>query len=299
MRYFVVIFVIGWFLGATTLLIPSVTKHGCASPIPPTVTGPLVQPTTTYHTLLINEVLLAPHSTWNCSELAGKFTASNDTWLEIYNPSPNQAFDLYTSHAQLDSGPNTNAFLFPFGTAIPPSGFLTVFPLTDPSFQISALRDFRLLIMGIPIDEVTVPPLSADTSYARIPDGSATWQITTTPTIASTNLLVPLPTKTPTPSRKATTSLTNATTGSTQDALPPTLTDIASGTQPSWKDVQMPMVSTLTTLTPDTGNITNVAHSQVTPNLTNFDLSKKVVLTVLSVLLVSVLLWCFRIFMRT
>src|SRR5436190_16558381 len=106
---------ISLFLGATTLLIPSGANHGCASSNPAAVTGQLVQPPTAYHTLFINEVLLAPQSTWNCSEPPGQSTTSNDTWIEIYNPSADQAFDLYSARTQLDSGPNTNASIFPFG----------------------------------------------------------------------------------------------------------------------------------------------------------------------------------------
>ena len=40
----------------------------------------------------------------------------NDAWVELYNPQ-SQPFDLYSVHSILDSGPTTNAFYFPFGSA--------------------------------------------------------------------------------------------------------------------------------------------------------------------------------------
>jgi len=300
----VVISIVSLFLGTTTLLTPSGTNHGCASPIPPAVTGQLVQPPTAYHTLFINEVLLAPQSTWNCSEQPGQVTASKNIWLEIYNPSPDQAFDLYSSHTQLDSGPDTDTFFFPFGAAIAPHGFLAVFPLEHLPFRLSAARDLRLLITGIVVDEIKVPPLSSDTSYTRIPDGSTTWQITTLPSIATANTLVSLPTSThATPSPAKTTHTptpqTTATTRSSTKApgTIPTTPHIASGIQPTWKTVQLPTTSILTTVTPVDHHTTNLAQSL--PNSTNADLPKKIVLTFLFILLTIVLLWCCQLFMRT
>ena len=308
MRSFVVISMISLFLGATTLLTPLGTNHGCASSNPPAVTGPLVQPSTAYHTLFINEVLLAPQSTWNCSEPPGQSTASNDTWLEIYNPSPDQAFDLYSTRTQLDGGPNTNAFLFPFGAAIAPHSFLAIFPIERlQPFQPSASRDLRLLISGIVVDEVTVPLLSPDTSYARIPDGSASWQITTTPSIATANVLLPLPTKTPVTSSATKTTSTStppatATTRSStkaQGTLLPTTTHLASGTQPAWKNVQMPTTSILTSFTPLADHSTSLVPSPSAPNSNNVDLPKHIILTLLSVSLALVLLWFCHLFIRT
>jgi hypothetical protein len=75
----------------------------------------------------------------------------------------------------------------PFGTAIAPHNFLAVFLYTlSPPFS-SKMTEVRLLIGGTVIDEVNVPPLSGDESYARVPDGSPNWQIMNSPTIDASN----------------------------------------------------------------------------------------------------------------
>jgi hypothetical protein len=53
----------------------------------------------------------------------------------------------------------------------------------------------RFLIGDTTIDQVSLPALGADQSYARVPDGSNTWEITKSPTINASNTpLQPTPT---------------------------------------------------------------------------------------------------------
>lgn len=292
----------------------AVTKHGCASPTPPAVAGPLYQPAATQGSLFINEVLLTPHSTWNCSELSPAYTPTNDTWVELYN-SQSQPLDLYAVHASLDSGPNTNSFYLPFGSAIAAHGYLVVFPRTSFSFVSTESVTWRLIISGIPVDEVKLPPLGEDQSYARIPDGGSTWEITAAPTIDASNAL-PLATPTKTtrgstvgvgtgvgtgtgvgigtgaggsiPGQAGQFSGTSGTGGSEQQV---------DGHQPSW--------NTLASSTPDstslTANGTSGTSTSVPLPLTStstMDVPRKILLTILVVALALALVWCWQIFHR-
>jgi len=186
-------------LGVTLLLVLAITpaltvasaKHGCAPVVPPTVSGPLVQPTATRGILFINEALLVPHSTWNCSEL-GTYSPANDSWIELYN-AQDQPFDLYSVHTSIDGGPNTNPFYLPFGSAIAPYGFLVVFPRVDANFSSTETATWRLLIGSVVVDEVTIPALGEDQSYARVPDGSPSWIIASAPSIDTSNISSVMP----------------------------------------------------------------------------------------------------------
>jgi hypothetical protein len=294
-------------LSMTTPTAAAATKHGCAPSTPPAVPGPLVQPAAVHDLLFINEVLLLPHSTWNCSELPGTYTPTNDMWVELYNPQ-NQPFDLYAVHAGLDSGPNTNAFLFPFGSAIAAHGYLVLFPRVDPYFLSTEKSTLRLLISGTPVDEVTVPALAQDTSYARIPDGSSTWQITASPTIDATNVLAPIASTT-----RSRTTRTQTTGGAgsysgggwsdnTGAADGVNHAQLANGVQPTWNRLQLPTNLTATpatatpiATTPATGS--GVSTQPVQTGNTA-DVPRKILLTALAVALAGALFWCWRVWQR-
>ncbi len=283
------------------------SKHSCAPITPPAISGTLVQPAATRGTLFINEVLLVPHSTWNCSEL-GTYTSTNDTWLEIYN-TQDQPFDLYAVHTSIDSGPNTNPFYLPFGSAIAPHGFLVVFPRTDGSFTSTETSKWRLLIDGIAVDEVTIPLLGEDQSYARIPDGSPTWIIASTPTIDSSNTtsVIP-PTHTMTRAQATATARIrrgtngrgssnrgtgggNGGVGTDNNGGTPTDGQQIDGIQPTWSALQHPVtVSTSQTLT------TASSNSLVQGNSDGLDILHKFLLVVLIVALAATLFWCWRLF---
>jgi hypothetical protein len=280
----------------TSITSPSpfaVPKHGCAPAIPPPVSGPITEPAGRPGLLFINEVLLLPHSTWNCSEL-GTYTPTKDAWVELYNPQ-SQSFDLYSVRTSLDSGPNTYAFYFPFGSAIAAHSYLVVFPRTSETFLSTAGPILRLLINGIVIDEVTLPPLAADQSYARIPDGGSTWQVLSNPTIDASN--TPGQQPTPTPPSQTTTSSGNE--GSSFNAggyaVPKSSSNgqtLVAGEQPNWSTMQSPLS------TPNTPAVLPpIGATATSPQMSdNMDTPRKIVFTAVLVALALTLLWCWRLF---
>lgn len=293
-----------WLL--TTHIAFAITKHGCASPIPSAVPGPLFQPAATQGSLYINEVLLTPHSTWNCSEL-GVYTATNDTWVELYNPQ-SQPLDLYAVHASIDSGPNTNVFYLPFGSAIAAHGYLVVFPRTDMSFVATETSTWRLLISGTPIDEVKTPSLGEDQSYARIPDGSSVWQITTAPTIDTSNaLILATPTKTTGGSSGTGTGTgiggvvgstgtgqgSGRSGGGISNTGSQTQGQQVDGHQPSWHALQFSTPTVMSSLPGPVGSTPTFTPSPSSPTM---DMPRKIVLTVLVFVLALALVWCWRLF---
>ena len=161
------------FLLNTTPGHASTTPRHCAQPVPPSVSGSPGPAPATPGIVLINEVLNNPGSNWNCSEAANTYSLMTDAWVELYNPQ-NQPFNLYAAHTSLDAGPNTFTFHFPFGAAIAARGYLVVFPDTYAG-MLNAGNNLRLTIGGSEIDQTSIPALAPDTSYARIPDGSANW----------------------------------------------------------------------------------------------------------------------------
>lgn len=286
--------------------VSAATKHGCAPVTPPTVSGTLMQPAATHGILFINEALLVPHSTWNCSEV-GVYTATNDTWIEIYN-AQNQPFDLYSVHTSIDSGPNTNPFYLPFGSAIAPFGFLVIFPRLDASFLATETSTVRLLIGGIPVDEVSIPVLGEDQSYARIPNGGSAWVISSVPTIAANNTLsviVPTPTMT----KAKATATARATSGYNKGSSRGTKgrnggsygngSSIGSGNgqqqvdgvQPSWNSLQYP---DKITAPPSTG--TQSSSVAVPVSINDLAIPRKILLTLLVVAFSAALFWCWRLF---
>jgi hypothetical protein len=190
LRFFTALLVVALLLNAHTSHTSSAVTHGCASPVPPPVPGSPVPAPAIPGTLLINEVLTMPGSTWNCSELNKTFSLSNDSWVELYNPQ-NQPYNLYAAHASFDTGPNTLTNYLPLGAAISSHGYLVLFPAVHSGTLIIG-TNLRLVIAGITIDQVNTPTLPSDQSYARIPDGSNSWQITNTPTIDTSNMASPI-----------------------------------------------------------------------------------------------------------
>jgi len=291
------------------------TKHGCAPETPPAVPGALVQPTAARGTLFINEALLTPHSTWNCSEL-GVYNPTSDAWLEIYNPQ-NQPLDLYSVHTSIDSGPNTNLFYLPLGSAIAPYGFLVVFPRLDSGFLATETTTWRLLIGGVPVDEVALPMLGEDQSYARVPDGSSTWIITSASTIGASNttsVLSPAPTKTKVEATAtARSSGGNKGSGGNHEGVGKNRGDSGSGgstsgngsstdtgnrqqqvdgAQPTWNSLKHP-----TTVVASTSPaVTQSSNSVLQASSNDLDISHKILLTLLVIAFAGALLWCWRLF---
>lgn len=265
----------------------STPPHGCAQPAPPPVSGSPVTPPASPGIVLINEVLNNPDSTWNCAEPAGTFALSTDSWVELYNPQ-NQPFNLYAAHTALDAGPNTFTFHFPFGAAIAAHGYFVVFPATYAG-MLNAGNNLRLTIGGTAIDQVSIPALAPDTSYARIPDGSSNWQITTNPTIDASNLSSSQVTSTPTPvSTKTSGPSGSSSTGSSGST--PTL---VTGKQPGWTKLQLP--ATNSSAAP-TSNSPSIASPAASPTGSAWDVPRRILLTVLVVALALSLFWCWKLF---
>ncbi|HZS75455.1 MAG TPA: hypothetical protein VFA41_02480 [Ktedonobacteraceae bacterium] len=265
------------------------TAHGCASPTPAVVPGSPAPAPATAGTILINEVLSQPGSTWNCAETNNTYSIGTDSWVELYNPQ-SQPFNLYAAHATLDSGSNTPVYYLPFGASIAAHGYLVLFPGRYSGMLIAG-ANLRLVINAVAIDQVSIPALGVDQSYARVPDGSSTWQITSTPTINASNTSAQ-PTPTPASSGSGTGS------GSGQGGNgsgyrgnnDPTPTPaIVNGKQPSWNQLQFPPTATASTPA--------ITVSQHTPaSTTSSDLPRRILLTVLVIALAGMLFWCWKLF---
>lgn len=286
---------------AVLLLLPAISApayastaaHGCAQPVPPIMPGSPGPPPATPGIILINEVLNNPNSNWNCSEPGGSFSLSTDSWLELYNPQ-NQPFNLYEARASLDNGNEDMSFHFPFGSDIAAHGYLVVFPETY--VLDNTLLDgntVRLLFGGTTIiDLVSTPALPADNTYARIPDGSTNWQITSNPTIDASNLaskqVAPTPTKVPTKTPGSSSS-SGYGPGNTANPTPTHIT----GKQPAWGKLQLPATNSTTT---STTNSPLVASPTTSPPASPWNTPRRILLTVLVVALVLSLFWCWKLY---
>jgi len=276
-----------WLCGITAGYIPMASTHGCAPPIPPPVSGSPAPAPARAGVILLNEVLLTPVSTWNCAESGTSFQ-TYDSWVELYNPQP-QPFNLYKAHASLDSGPNTNPYYLRFGAAIAAHGFLVVFPYHDTYFAATHTPLLRLVIPNVVIDQVTIPTLLGDQSYARATNGGATWQVTNTPTIDASNNPIPQtgPPSTPSKHHRAKgRGRGHTTTGSSSS------TAQVNGVQPTGNTLHLPETATPTPGAPPvTAPIRTAATSTA-------DTPRAIGLGALGVGLVLSLLWCWRLFMR-
>ncbi len=293
-RSAVVLFIVVLFSCMVVFSVPAVrAAHGCVSPIPPSVPGSSSPAPATPHEVLFNEVLLNPQSKWNCSEPGTTFSEW-DAWVEFYNPQ-NQAFNLYAAHAILDSGPATNPFYFPFGASIAAHGYLVVFPRTDGRFTLTETATLRLLIAGVIIDQLTVPGLAGDQSYARIPDGTGKWQITNTPTIdASNNVALPTPTV-----ATSSTSTGNQGYGGQNGGSVNTSGPVVTGTQPAWTDLTLPMPTpTLAPTTPASLSSPVVVSSPSAQVSDDLAVPRRIALTLLSLALGVTLFWCWGVFSK-
>lgn len=230
-----------------------------------------------------------------------------NAWIELYNPQ-NQAFDLYAAHAAIDTGSGTARSRLLYGTAIAAHGFFVIFPEADPFFPNTKKSLLRLLFNDVVIDQVLIPPaLGYDQSYARIPDGGASWRVTSTPTIDASNTT---PTVTPTPTRSTSTKTSTSnrqaiTSGSTvvTTGTAPGNTDgqltHSNGVQPSWSGLQMPSASASSPTTtapayiaPDTAPAAPVTDNSA-------DVPRKIVLSSLAVVIAGAIFLCWRRFKPT
>ena len=305
MRLLVVIGLCGLLLSVAIMGITTThaaTGHACASPVPPVQTATPTIPTPTQGMLVINEALLNPASVWNCDSRSSN-TATENAWIEIYNPQ-NYAINLYAERAAIDSGPSTQAYTFPFGSVIVAHGFFVVFPFINANFASGYFNNpqpltLRLDLDYTPFDQVTVPVLSSDLSYARTTDGGDKWEVTSQPTINSSNVL-PLATAKPTVKAKksASTHKHKAKTkkqrvkkgtkekavsgGGSSDSNTDTPKNVMSVEQPAWQQMHLP-VSNQPVSAP--GQTNAAPQSVVSTQLAGLSLTQKIILTLIAVVL--------------
>jgi len=268
---------------------PASTQHGCASPIPPPIAGSLVPAPAVPGSVLINEVLSLPGSHWNCSETNKTFSLNSDSWVELYNPH-NQPYNLYAVHASFDNASSSKPqYDFPPGAAIAPHGYLVLFPDTYSETLLTGAV-LRLVIAGVTIDQVTLPAVPVDHSYARIPDGGNTWQITNTPTIDASNMPSQ---ESPTPASSSPNqgSGSGVSGNNGNSSSTPVL---VTGTQPAWSILQLPAPPPAAT--PAISSTPGSSALLPTPVSNGADLPRRILLTVLATGLALTSLWCWRLF---
>ena len=262
------------------------STHGCAPLNPPSVPGSPLPAPAIPGKLLINEVLSLPGSRWNCSEPQNTYSITRDSWIELYNPQ-SQPYNLYTSHATIETGSGTTPFYLPLGSVIAPHGYLVLFPSMFSGTLLSA--NVRLLIGGVTIDQVNIPSLPVDQSYARIPDGSNVWKITNTPTVdSSDNMTQPGPLVSPTvPS-------SSSSQGSTGSGYATSTPAPIIGTQIVWRSLQFPTsVVVQTPVTKPTETYPSALSSTVNDG---GDTPHRILITFIVFALAFMLLWCWRLF---
>ncbi|MFN8495798.1 MAG: lamin tail domain-containing protein [Caldilineaceae bacterium] len=155
-----------------------------------TSTGPLDAPTHAYAyevgyqppKLSINELMADNGSI--------KFPGDTTTpdWIELYNPNAT-AVDLSDDYLTTDKF-DAHLFAIATGASIPANGYLVFFADRTPNkgplhtnFSLKektgGLIELYDELSGTFLDSVQFGPQALNTAYARVPDGSATWQETT------------------------------------------------------------------------------------------------------------------------
>ncbi len=265
----------------------SVQPHTCAPATPPPVAGTPTPAPALPASLLINEVLTTPASTWNCLEPPGTHSLTTDSWIELFNPH-NQAFDLYTAHTAISLDGTTWNYL-PAGSAINAHGLLALFPLENSlTAPPPSTWHVVLAIADAVVDQVHVPLLQPDQSYARSPDGSRNWLTTNQPTIAASNAGTSppaTPVRSPTPSHASSHAIS---------APAVLVTPLSSDNriQPGWTRINLPAPGQLPATSISPIRPANLAQAtNATPSTL-----PALVLTSLLILLIAGLAWCWQLF---
>ncbi|MCU0453916.1 MAG: lamin tail domain-containing protein [Bacteroidetes bacterium] len=128
------------------------------------------------------------------NEVFSRGIATDPDWIEIYNP--NTAPVTLTGYLIYDGGGNAGTkpkMPFPAGAFVPANGFYVIVTdvTTEPyGFGLGSGGDEVWLenAGGTVIDRQVIPAMPVTTtSYCRIPNGSATWQISNTITRGASN----------------------------------------------------------------------------------------------------------------
>lgn len=291
MRYIVTALVVILLVSITVPLFTSTnttyaTGHGCAQPVPPGIPGNPSPAPAASGIIVINEVLLTPHSTWNCSENGAYFTTT-DSWIELYN-TQNQPYNLYAAHAEIADNTNTSSYTMPFGTSIAAHGYLVLFPYTDALFKETTTPTLKLIVNNVVVDQIAVPLLGPDQSYARTSDAAATWQISNLPTIDASNTSM----LTPTPTQRGSGSGSGSGSGGVITPTPNPTKVLVSGKQPQWSTMQFPATATATAVT----LLQSPSSTSATISNAGLDTPRRILLTILVIALAITLFWCWWLF---
>lgn len=197
-----------------------------------------------------------------------------------------QPYNLYTAHAAIEVACNTIPFSFPLGAVIAAHGYLVVFPsmFTDTL----GTANLRLLIGGVTIDQISIPSLPFDQSYARFPDGSNSWHITNIPTIDSSNSTSLL---NPVVSSSSTASSSNL---SPRPGYATSTPAAIIGTQTVWNGPQFP--TSVVMGTPVTKPSVAYVSASSSPVNGGWGTPQRILFTTLLVALALILFWCWKLF---
>jgi hypothetical protein len=157
--------------------------------LPPTPTsGSPLDPSS----IKLNEILTNPTKDWNCD---GKADGS-DQWIELINTSGSDE-----SLFGLQLGSQGKSVLLSSSYRIAAYSYLIIFSNQIPTIPLSRGSGQLDLLdgSGTVIDAVNYPALGTDQSYARSPNGTGQWQVTTTPTPGAANVITSGSSPTPTP----------------------------------------------------------------------------------------------------
>jgi len=138
---------------------------------------------------VINEVLTNPRDVnWD-----GGSQASQAQWLELYNGSGGT---VCLGNWRITTADVAHPATLPAGQCMAAQGYLVIFK-RDIGLDLAQGPLSLVDPNGNVADSVSPPALPPDQSYARLPDGSANWIVTTGPTLNSANVLPPEATSTP------------------------------------------------------------------------------------------------------
>jgi hypothetical protein len=150
-----------------------------------------------------------------------------------------------------------------------------IFPTVYSGIIIHA--DLRLVIAGVTIDQVNIPTLSTDQSFAWIPDGSNSWQITNTPSIDTSNT-----------GSQVTPTVSSPNQGTGVFGNPTPTSALITGTQTVWSNLQFP--TRVATATPASNPSTIVVTTPPLSVNDRWDTPRRILLTTLAFALALMLI---------